>query len=804
MDWLLGLTRISWADRGAVLTWRYPLAAWAWALLILAALAFAVWSYHRLLAPRWAVLALTPLRATLIVFVAMLLAGPMLLVRQDLEEVGWVLLMLDRSASMKIADAMIDQGDEPLLGAPSGAPRGVPSSGPKGELVSRDEALRRALQRHASLFGPEQLGRSRQLMWLGFDAQTYQMQSPVPNVSALPPPEGRSTALRTAIEQAIDHLPGQRLLGVVLFSDGRSPQSTGAELVRRLRQRGVGVYAVPLGGAGTPLDLAISQVDAPDRAFVHDEVPITVWIDHAPQDVDIDPAHVSVRLVDPQRPDDPLVERTFSGMDLSGAMHLTARWPVVGPVTWRVEVAYRPPEGNITEALTEDNTQRVNIEFVDRPIRVLYVEGTPRWEYRYLKNLLLREKSIQSSVFLTSADRGFAQEGDEPITRLPHDAEEFSPYDVIVIGDVSSDYFSRSQLSLIRDQVSVAGAGLLWIGGQSHTPVTFEGTPLSDLLPMRQPGAVTPIDVRDGLIVTPSPLAEALSVMRLLDPSEPAQQRAVWPDELAALLWVQDLGVLKPTAEILAQVVDDQDNQWDLMVTLRYGAGQVLYVGTDETWRWRYGRGALYHEQFWAQLIQMMGRGRVQQDWRPVRLSVSHRRVRINAPVLISLTIEDATLLKYHLPKIDVAVRRQDSEAEADRVELVPREGTDGEDRANSAQVRYEALWRPGSAGKFMLHVDQPQLDVQDITWGPILVTEADEELRQRLADHDRLNRLAEETGGSVVSPTDLGRLAEVIPEPDPTANDVSESLWDSPLVLLVVLVLLTGEWLGRKWVRLA
>src|SRR5690606_4567986 len=116
------------------------------------------------------------------------------------------------------------------------------------------------------------------------------------------------------------------------------------------------------------------------------------------------------------------------------------------------------------------------VDMVDRPIRALYVEGYPRWEYRYLKNLLIREKSIESSTMLISADRQFAQEGDVPIARLPRDAQEMAPYDVIIIGDVPGSYFSSTQLALIRDQVAMHGAGLLWIGGGQSTPRTYENT----------------------------------------------------------------------------------------------------------------------------------------------------------------------------------------------------------------------------------------------------------------------------------------------------------------------------------------
>ena len=40
-----------------------------------------------------------------------------------------------------------------------------------------------------------------------------------------------------------------------------------------------------------------------------------------------------------------------------------------------------------------------------------------------------------------------------------------------------------------------------------------------------------------------------------------------------------------------------------LVVARRYGAGQVIYVGTDETWRWRYPAADEYQEKFWRQLI---------------------------------------------------------------------------------------------------------------------------------------------------------------------------------------------------------
>ena len=790
MDWLFGLKRISWSDPRAALSWRYPLPPWVWALIVLAALGLALVSYHRLMAPRWGRLAIAPVRALLIVFLAALLAGPMLVVQQEKQEPGSVLMLVDRSASMKVRDAL-------YAGAKTGGEGGVVPQ-------SRHEALRRGLAEHAAVFGPQRLAASRQLLWLGFDAGAFEIPSPVSDPGSLDEPDGDATALRTAIEQGLQRAAGQAVLGIVLFTDGRSPQGTGPDLVRRLKQRGVSVFPVPLGGALMPLDLAVRQVDAPDKALVRDHVPVTVWVERAAAAEDIaGDRRVVVRLVDSQDAGVVLDEKVVTESVLDQPVHLRARWQAVGPVAWRVEVAYEQAAGPVTEALTENNSQRVHIEFVDRPVRVLYVEGPPRWEYRFLKNLLVREKSIQSSVFLVSADSAFAQEGDQPITRLPRDVEEFELYDVIVIGDVNAQYFSQEQLNLIRDQVAIGGSGLLWIGGSQHPPRQYQGTVLADLMPMRRPGSVERLG-GGPFKVRPTPFADALSVLLLTGPPQDDPDRTGWPAALRPLYWVQGLEPLKPTAEVLATVEGGAGESAVLIATLRYGAGQVAFVGTDETWRWRHGRGELYFEQFWTQLIQLLGRSRIQQDTRRVRLEASHRRPPVHAAVSVSLSMHDAMLTDQQMPKIDVSVQTDPDGAEVDLIELVrTAASTTGTVRPRRG-VKYEAVWRPRAAGQFLLRVVEPQLEDLNITWGPLQVTRDDTERTQRLVDHDRLATLAADTDGQVIPLAELDTLDQVVRKPNRTPNDIAESLWDSPITLLVVLVLLTIEWVCRKWIHLA
>ncbi len=831
-DQLFGLQNVSWSDSRTALGWRTELPAWAWALIVLAAIGLAAWSYHRMLGPRWARIALAGVRAALLVVIAALLAGPMLVLNQERVDPDCLIVLVDRSASLDIKDMTLAQ-----------------------RQASRDEALREALSKHADLFGPEKLGgEHRQILWLGFDSSTYELggggnpgavegeatgeASTTESVAVsdeatmlvpeLGPASGMTTALRTAIDQALQRVAGRPISGIVLLTDGRSPEATGADVVRRLAQQGVGVYSVPLGADTAPLDFAIADIESPDKAFVNDIVPVNVWIEVFPADAQVDLSQVRVRLIDEQT-QQVLDEKPAES--LQEPVRLTAQSEAVGQVSWKVEIEHAG--GTVTqpvaELITENNEELVSIELVDRPIRVLYVEGYPRWEYRYLKNMLLREESISSSMLLLSADRNFAQEGDVPITRLPQDAEELEPFDVVILGDVPSNYFGAELLTLLRDHVAVRGAGLLWIGGPGSTPRSYETTPLADLLPMRLPGAVERLSGLMGsaaLRMKPTPLAEVYNVMRMQTigsgVTDASQMTVAWPDTLPALHWAQDVGPLKQIAEVLAEgrpendlLADSSDSESGapLIVRMPYGAGLSLYIATDETWRWRYGRGEFYFEQFWVQLVRMLGSNRLQRDTGPAKLMVSNRRVERDRAVVVELVVRDPGLMQRNASRIAVDVLRADDPQgqPIERIELLQdfsTSGTSAQDLAGDAMTIsrgrvYRTLWQPATTGALRLRVVEQGMAELELT-DTIEVYHGDDEKRQPLPDHDRLATLSQQTGGRVIALENLEELAGLIPNRQTrTPNDIREPLWDSYVSLILVLLLLTVEWVGRKVIRL-
>ena len=103
--WLLGLERLSPSDAGVEFGFAHALPLWAWALVALAAVAVAWRSYTRLDGARWARFGLGLLRSALLVLLALLIAGPRLTRTHEIEEKDWVLVLVDRSASMNIRDA---------------------------------------------------------------------------------------------------------------------------------------------------------------------------------------------------------------------------------------------------------------------------------------------------------------------------------------------------------------------------------------------------------------------------------------------------------------------------------------------------------------------------------------------------------------------------------------------------------------------------------------------------------------------------------------------------------------------------
>ncbi len=761
--WLLRLP-----DDAPAGAWRLgferPLPGWAWLLVMIAAAAIGAWSVRAMaIGPRRRVV-IGSMRALLLLLLVLLATGPILTLPRERTEPDWVLVMADRSASMRVGDVERD-----------------------GAMIQRDAQLDDAIRANAAVW--KDLRSTRRVVFLGFDAGLRELEIDADGLPRLGPADGLATEIGPAISAAMDRAAARPVSGIVLLSDGRTTAPPERSLLRRLEAEGVRIHAVPLGADRPSGDHAIRAIDAPQRAFVRDEVPIEVDLDRsagvggALRVKLVDEA--SGRLLDAAEFDDAETGRR--------RITLVGRADEPGERTWRVEIE---PEGR--DIVPENNGRSLRIEIVDRPIRVLYVEGAPRWEYRYLKNLLVRERGVESSVMLLSADRDFAQEGNAPLTRLPRSREEFAAYDLVILGDVPAGAFSAAQMEAMKEMVSSRGAGLLWIGGPNSVPRAWKGSAMEDLLPLR--GSLELERHDEAVTMRPTPRAARLGLLRLT-----GDDAAPWPEEIAsassgwsALEWAQRLepNDLKPTAEVLAETASgDGGRAAPLLVSMPYGAGQVMYMATDETWRWRYGRGETMPERFWLQILRALARAGMQSEDRPIQLVVEPRRAEIGDPVRIEATVRDSDPTRSAAARLQAIVSRAGAGAagEGVAVELSPVEGIPG---------RFSGTLFPDRSGTFTIALDgHPGVTAE------LEVSRVDQESANVQTDHGLLAQMAEETGGEVIQPAMLHRLlrGDLLPNRAVTIeNPRIHLLWSTPLALILLVLVPAVEWSVRRWSRLA
>jgi len=766
LNMLLGLDSIRFGVEGVRFGWQHPWAGWVWALLIAASGVLGWWVYRRIPMHKGWRTTFSVVRALALLIVLVMLSGPALIESSRRVEPDWIMVLADRSASMDAAD------------------------GPGG--ITRDAQLREALRRGWPAWS-ERAKRSR-IVWLGFADGAFDLDATDQGVN-LGAAEGGRTDLAGALEVALDRSAARSLAAIIVLSDGRSSSTLSAASWDRLRAQGAPVFTVALGATGQTQDLSVSA-SAPGRAFVDDAVPVAVRIDQVAQDgASVDAV---ARLID-QATGLVLDEREVVIENGSAEVTLLSTPKLAGEQLWRVEIT-----SSVQDLVAENNQQDVVLEVLDEPLRVVYLDGTPRWEQRYLKNLLLREDSITSSSLLMAAHRRYTQEGDVALVALPGSPEEWAEIDVVVLGDVRPELLGDETMNQLRDHIATRGAGLVWIGGATATPHAYRGTPLAALLPFVTDGRSSTPVWEAPVTLARAEASDALGVMRLGDlPSEP------WPDQLVdpatgwSRLWgVQRIGIdqLKPAAVPLAFALSesgDDPRGWPAIMTMRYGAGRVIYMATDETWRWRYGLGDLLFDRFWLPMIRMAGRQSLARLGTEAAVRIDPRQPIAGRPVSVEVRLLDQSLVDAADAVIELEFKRAgDPDSEPQRVNVRRRSEDD---------PTFLGTWIPSQPGTYQLEAATPLLAGVGLEQ-EVRVVRADDERRDPRPDHALLASLAERTGGRVVEPNELAALADEIPNREVVVASPPkvETLWDTPMMLIVLLGLLTLEWIGRRLFRLA
>lgn len=454
------------------------------------------------------------------------------------------------------------------------------------------------------------------------------------------------------------------------------------------------------------------------------------------------------------------------------------------------------------ERVVENNLAKREITVRDDFLRVLYVEYEPTYEWRFIKEVFHRDKLVGMQgfrTFLRSSDPKVRRPGSLFVPTMTLPRSEFFAYDVILLGDLPETVLGRQFCEMVEEFVRNFGGGLVVTAGPRFGAGQLTSTPLAELLPVKLDPAA-PIRVRSPFRLAMTPLAAEYDFLQL--GGDEAENRKAWNN--LELLWYQPVERLHPLAAALAEhpqeLCTDGKTHQPLMAIRRYGRGEVVYLGFNETWRLRRLYGELYYRQFWGQLIHRLGLSHALGSQKRFLVETDRREYQPDDQVTATVEVWDADfrpLAETQLPDRRI------------RAELV----LPGRDASGSttlqplrlAQVRpgvFEARATVLSGGEYRLRAFDP------ITGSPVetsfQVTRGNVEREKAVRNVALQEALAAETGGRGFDLSNADSLPDtVLKDPKTETSLRVVPLWNTWPCFVLVVGLLLAEWFVRKRVNL-
>jgi len=558
------------------------------------------------------------------------------------------------------------------------------------------------------------------------------------------------------------------------------------------------VFTVGFGQTTAPGDLAIVSVEAPESVFIEDRVRGTITIKE-----DTRAGYpLAIRILSGEQvvweqtlstlgqhlqkipfdfPIKPLMEASSEVLRKTNAAANLEISAV--PLPFSVQVAPFPGEREL-----RNNTAKFQVRATNRRRKMLILDGRPRWETRYLRNLFERDPQWEINALLGTQESTNSWSRGETKGSFPVDERTLQSYDLIVFGEVPRELVKDEELRWISNFVSERGGGLYLIDGRRGTLRQYADSPISALFPVRFPARDVYTEhpgFAPGRIL-PTNRAATLAPFTLASSSEKAA--AIW-EQLPPPKWVAR-NIALPGTETLLEAFHEQDTH-PAMVSRLFGAGRVVYAAFDESWRWRLDVAGLHLDRFWNQLIPWIAEPpfaiqdeRVSLDVGPFIYSpgdVAEIRARVREPNghPSSESKLKGTLWRDGSQVATLILENDDTHHGVFRCRTAPLEPGHYEFAITSSAAG-------DSAGRVRLGFEVGTRDTG--------------ELADLTLNEDLLIQLAGESQGQYLREEQIHRLSEILsPIQEGQAEETETVLWQSYGWLGLVVLLLGTEWALRK-----
>lgn len=760
-----------------------------WALILWIALLVLIgWSYRRY-APRLSRTrrgVLAALRIALVGILLVILAGPVLNLEIKDHTRRTIAVLIDSSQSMTLADGRTEAEDLKRAAIATGKPE----SSADLPRITRVELLNKlAANKSLDLWSKLHAKSDIELFTFG---KTLESQGPLFTPARPANAENAAvvfqtirhdnnlTAVGDALYEILNRKRGQSLAGILVITDGaNNTGSVPVEAARLAKQDNVPLYLYGVG-ITRPRDLAVIEVNGPQLSLLKDRAIFNTRI-HATGLVG-QSARVTLFANDKK-----VAESTLKiARDGEETVALDFVPEAVGEVSLKVVVDPLPGE-----SVAENNTSTASTRVVDQKIRILYVEGAPRWDYRYLLALLQRDRRIEVQVVVTAGDPGLSGLPNSVfLDAIPEDRNRLLSYDAILIGDVNPELLGATRMELLSEWVEQKGGGLAFLAGPDFTPSAYARTPWERLLPVElDSSAKVSAHYVDPVSLKLTPAGERSAILQMTEDAKTNQE--LWA-AFPGVTWTARVGRTRPAAQSL--LVDPNPDRATrsgptaVLAIQPYGLGQVAYVGTDQTYRWRSKAAERHHTRIWGQLIQALTAGRQHDGSQFVQIKTDRARYVVGDRVVITTRAADANLIPLTDSTLPGTLSIQASPAAAPQLSelrLSALSGRPGEYRGEfiarlAGGYTFTAVRDPAAIAKF--EVIEPRV-----------------ELSATAMNEPLLRAMSDAAGGRFLREEDLAGLPELVSSGTadiPTFKAVNLSL--SPWLLGLLVLVASLEW----WIR--
>jgi uncharacterized membrane protein len=431
----------------------------------------------------------------------------------------------------------------------------------------------------------------------------------------------------------------------------------------------------------------------------------------------------------------------------------------------------------------------VNVE--SRKPRILYMEGEPRWDYKFIRRALDDFPNVELASMVRTTQNKLYRQGfhdeKEMADGFPSKPEELFPYEALIIGSVEANYFTPTQQQLIHDFVDRRGGGLLFMGGRaSLSDGSYQSSALADLIPTRLPDGKGTFhrDFTGEVLTTEG----AQSVICRLD-DDAARNAEHWK-KMPQMANYQEVGDAKPGATVLLRSTPSGKREMPLLVTENFGRGRTMLFATGGSWRWKMwtDHADKTHATFWQQIFRYL----VTDSPGQVTATTPRQVLADEMGVPIRVEVRDKQYRPVTNAKVQARFLSPDGSSATLELTPVPLE-----------EGIYGGDWTAEKPGSYVAEIIAGR--EQEEIGRDVLSFRREDGVAENFhtsQNRELLEKLAQQTGGRYYKGNEASKLSNEISysEAGITSRETRD-LWDMPIIFLLALAIRSSEWLlRRKW----